>query len=206
MERSITQMLSRLDSISHIMPYYGQTHRAFLLLSGLCSKTRRKLDEFYYAFVCCMKEYWMFVKKVEWNKSNYLFLPNDLFEFHIMCLDKEMFGVFIKFIENLRDCKGWYFNSHYMHSNIKIRDHISVSIKFIKELYPYIDTLKSTQVTLCKWGYPSSKFRYESDTLDTNCNYALLILKRTYINVHCAFKFYFLLIIRRFYGFRSILF
>ena len=168
MERSKIPMLSRFDSISHIMPYYGKTHRAFLLLSGLCSETREKLDEFYDEFVTCMKEYWMYANEDKWNKSRYLFLPGDLFEFIIICLNKEMFDLFIKFIENLRDSKGWYFNSHYMHSQIKIRDPITIEIKYIDTLYAYVDTLKSTQVILCKWDYTFNKIKYESGILNTN--------------------------------------
>ena len=75
---------------------------------------------------------------------------------------------FIEFIESLRDSEGWYFNSHYMHSKIKIRDPILVEINFIKTLYPYVDELKSTQVTLCKKDTHSSKVQYESSTLNTN--------------------------------------
>ena len=63
MERSKIPMLSRFDTISHIMPYYGQTHWAFLLLSSLCSETRSKLDEFYDEFVTCMKENWIYIFK-----------------------------------------------------------------------------------------------------------------------------------------------
>ena len=183
MERSKIPMLSRFDAISHVMPYYGQTHRAFLLLSGLWKETREKLDEFYDEFVTCMREYWMVIKAHQSNQSNYLFLPNDLFEFVINCFHKEMFDAFIKLIKKLRDSKGWYFNSHYMYSKIKIRDPIKIDIEYIDTLYAYVDTMKSTQVTLCKWDYLTSKFQYEPSTLYTNCSYALLILKRTYINV-----------------------
>ena len=175
MERSKIPMLSRFDAISHIMPYYGQTHRAFLLLAGLWKETRQKLDEFYNEFVTCMKEYWIFLKITSLGQPTQLFLPGDLFEFLIICLDKEMIGIFIKFVENLRDSKGWYFNSHYMHSKIKIWDSITVNIKYIDKLYAYVDTLKSTQVILWKEDYRTSKIWYESDTLDTNCNYELII-------------------------------
>ena len=175
MERSKIPMLSRFDAISHIMPYYNQTHRAFLLLSGLCSETRRKLDEFYYEFVTCMKEYWLYVKADEWNKWSLLFLPNDLFEVYIYWNNNDSIHSLIKFIENLRDSKGWYFNSHWMHSKIKIRDPISVDTNGIKKLCAYVDVLKSTQVILCKKD-TNNKVQYESSTLDTNYNYGLLIL------------------------------
>ena len=175
MERSKIPMLSRFDAISHIMPYYGQTHKAFLLLSSLCSETRSKLDEFYDEFVACMKEYWMFFNINSSNKLNQLFLPNDLFEFSIFCLFQKSIDVLIKLIENLRDSKGWYFNSHYMHSKVKIRVPIRAEINDVKKLYSYIDVLKSTQVILCKEDAHSSKFEYESSTLDTNSNHTFLI-------------------------------
>ena len=183
MERSKIPMLSRFDLISHIMPYYGKTHRAFLLLAGLCSETRCKLDEFYDAFVTCMKEYWMFAEADQSNQSNYLFFPNDLFEVSILCRGQERINWFIKFIENLRDSKGWYFNSHFMHSKIKIRDPIKFDIYSIKKLYAYVGVLKSTQVILCKKDTDTSKIQYEPTTLNTNSSHELLILKRTCINV-----------------------
>ena len=183
MERSKIPMLSRFDAISHIMPYYSQTHKAFLLLSSLCSETRSKLDEFYDEFVAWMKENWMFFNANSSNKLNQLFLPNDLFEFSIFCLFQRRIDVLINFIGNLRDSKGWYFNSHWMHSKVKIRDPIRIEIDDVKKLYPYVDVLKSTQITLCKEYAHSSKFEYESSTLDTNCNHTSILLKRADINM-----------------------
>ena len=192
MERSKIPMLSRFDLISHIMPYYGETHRAFLLLSGLCSETRCKLDEFYDAFVTCMKEYWLVFEAYQSKKLNSLFLPNDLFEFNISSIfNEEMFDAFINFVEKLSDSKGWYFNSHFMHSKIKIRDPIEVNIKYIDTLYIYVDVLKSTQVILCKRDTHTSKIRYESDTLDTNCSYAFFILKRLMLTSIVFTNFFF---------------
>ena len=198
MERSKIPMLSRFDLISHIMPYYGQTHRAFLLLSGLCSETREKLDEFYDEFVTCMRENLMLLIRNPLSNLNCLFLPNDLFEVSIECKEREIKDILIKFIQNLRDSKGWYFNSHYMHSKAKIRDPILVHVKFIKKLYAYIDVLKSTQVILCKEDSHTSKVQYESSTLDTNHSRALIIFKKTNINVHYVYKFYILRRARRF--------
>ena len=183
MERSKIPMLSRFDAISHIMPYYGETHRAFLLLSGLCSETREKLDEFYEEFVNHMKEYWMFIDSDRWKKWKTFCLPNDLFGVSIEYFSKGNCIKFFEFIENLRDSKGWYFNSYYMHSKIKIRYPIKVDIYEIKILSAYVDVMKSIQVILCKEVPNCSKFQYESATLDTNCNNALFIFKKTYINL-----------------------
>ena len=188
MERSKIPMLSRFDAISHIMPYYGQTHWAFLLLLGLCSETRCKLDEFYDEFVAHMKENWWYIKVDKRSKWGCLFLPNDLFQIYLNFWEKEMTAKFIKFIKNLRDSKGWYFNSHHMHSKIKIRDRIRINFDFIRKLIPYVDVLKSTQVIFCKEDFHTSKIQYELSTLDTNCSHALLIFKRTYINVRYLYK------------------
>ena len=174
MERSKIPMLIRFDTISHIMPYYGHTHRAFLLLSSLCSDTRSKLDEFYDEFVACMKENWGCIKAYSTKQKIHKFLPSDLFEVSVECRNQEKIGIFIKFILNLRDSEGWYFNSHYMHSKIKIRDPIWVDIVDIKKLSAYVDEMKSIHVILCKENTHSSKIKYESGTLDTNCNYVLI--------------------------------
>ena len=170
MERSKIPMLSRFDAISHIMPYYGQTHRAFLLLSGLCSETRLKLDEFYDEFVTLMQEYWGYIEINSADQLAHLFLPNDLFEFIIKCRYKENSHVLIKFIDNLRKLNGRYFNSNYMHSKIKIRDHIVIDIDTVKRLYAYVNLLKSMRVILCKRDIFTTKVQYESSTLDTNSN------------------------------------
>ena len=177
MERSKIPMLSRFDAISHIMPYYSQTHRAFLLLSSLCSETRYKLDEFYDEFVAHMKGNWAHIGANSTDKLTYLFLPNNLFEVSIDFRYQGSISTFIKFIRNLRDSKGWYFNNYYMHSKIKIRDLIRVDIDDINKLYAYVDVLKSTQVILCKEDINASKIQYESSTLDTNSNHTFLYLK-----------------------------
>ena len=169
-------MLSRFDSISHIMPYYGQTHRAFLLLSSLCSETRSKLDEFYDEFIASMKENWRYIQSNSIYHKMFKFIPNDLFEVLIELYNQKMMEIFIELIEDLRDSKGWFFNEHYMHSKIKIRGPICVDVSYFKELYAYVDVLKSTQVILCKEDIHNSKIIYESSTLDTNWNYDLLIL------------------------------
>ena len=166
--KSKIPMLSRFDTISHIMPYYGQTHGAFLLLSGLCSKTRDKLDEFYDEFVNLMKENWRYIQIYSTYQN---IPPNDLFEMSISLHYQNSIDTFIEFIENLRDSKGWYFNSHYMHSKVKILDPIRVGINYIRKLYTYIDILKSTQVVLCKRDIHNSEVEYESGTLNTNSNH-----------------------------------
>ena len=43
--------------ISIIMPYYGHTHEAFLVLSKLWVNSRKKLDEYYPEFRMYMAKY-----------------------------------------------------------------------------------------------------------------------------------------------------
>ena len=73
MEKLKIPMLSRFDTISHIMPYYGQTHEAFLLLSSLCSKTRCKLDEYYDEFVNLMIENWRYIETYSTYQNTHKF-------------------------------------------------------------------------------------------------------------------------------------
>ena len=160
MKRSNIPMLNRIDTISHIMPYYGHTHRAFLLLSSLCSMTRNKLNEFYDEFVNHMREHWIYLEAYSTSQQANIFLPNDLFKIFIECLYQETTDRFIEFIVNLRDFKGWHFNNNYMHSQINIKGPIVADIYCIKKLYPYVDVMKSILVTLCKEDTHSSKFQY----------------------------------------------
>ena len=104
------------------------------------------------------------------NKFNSLFLPNDLFKLSIQWASKESIHALIKFCENIKDSKGWYFETHYMHSKIKIIDPIVVDIKIVKDLQSYADVLKTIQVILCKENTFNSKSQYEPSTLDTNWN------------------------------------
>ena len=169
MEKSKIPMLCRFDTISQIMPYYARTHKAFLLLSSLCSASRLKLDEFYDEFINSMTEFWTVIELNSWSRFDYSFLPNDLFRVSISCYSEESIEALIKFCDNLRDLKGWYFNKHYMHSKVKIQDYVVVDIELIQKLHPYIDILKSTQVIICKRDAHNYQFEFQSDTLDTNC-------------------------------------
>ena len=115
-----------------------------------------------------MKEYWMLWGDELDGQIDHIFLPNDLFEVTIDITAKQTIDKFIGFIRNLRDFKGWYFNSHYMHSKIKIRGPIKLKFADAKKIHAFVDVLKSTQVILSKEDTQSSKVHYESSTLDTN--------------------------------------
>ena len=113
MERSTVPILLKFDTIASIMPYYEPTHKAFLLLSNLCRASRRKLDEHYTAFINWMRDYRMLIKvDSNWSKIM-LFIPSDLFEIGLYIWNTSDMDIFIKYISNLHNLKGWYFNKHY---------------------------------------------------------------------------------------------
>ena len=153
MERLNIPMLNRFDTISHIMAYYSFTHKAFLLLTSLWSVTRNKLDEFYDEFALWMKDNSMKIKVNSLTMHKYFFLPNDLFILDIGNLSEAKFEVFIKFIKDLEELKGWYFNNHYLHSKIKILDPIVVDVWLIKKLSHNLDLLNSIKVYLWNKSY-----------------------------------------------------
>ena len=148
MEWSKIPMLQRFDTISHVMPYYGHTHKAFLLLSSLCSASRCKLDEYYKEFVHWMSKNW--IKIVAILDIKCLILPSDLFIMDALEIQENNFDKFVQFILNLYDFKGCYFNDNFMHSQIKINDYIKAYLPSFEELNQYVDILKSIQVRLRK--------------------------------------------------------
>ena len=144
MEHSKIPMFDRFDTTSHIMPYYSQTDSAFLLLSSLCTTSRSKLDEYYNEFISLMKENWKCISKFYYSKDRPL--PTDLFLMFIEIRAISLFDSFVQFIKSYTEVKGCYFNNHYMHLQIKIRDKIRVHYAYIEKIYPYLDNLKSIQV------------------------------------------------------------
>ena len=73
-------VLDTFALISNIIPFFGYTDQAFILLSCLCRKTRDLLDEYYVAFRLIMTENWYTIEISEENYNNFL-LPWDLFKF-----------------------------------------------------------------------------------------------------------------------------
>ena len=133
MECSKIPMLDRFDAISHIMPYYARTHKAFLLLSSLSSTTRRKLDEFYLEFVEWMKDYWLTITFDLDKIKEHIFFPLDLFTiFFRNTITENNISDFIEFIENFNKSEGCCFNSKYMHSRINAKWRIDVDTVLYK--------------------------------------------------------------------------
>ena len=54
MDSNRLDVLESFSLISKIMPYFGSTHKSFLVLSRLNSKTRKKLDEYFIEFTRLM--------------------------------------------------------------------------------------------------------------------------------------------------------
>ena len=127
MERLKIPMFNRFDAISHIMPYYALTHKAFLLLSSLSSTTRRKLSEYYFEFVEWMKDRWLSINIDLDQRKEYKFLPLDLFTINFPIITENNISIFIEFIESIRKSEGWCFNCNYMHSQIKVKWRIFVN-------------------------------------------------------------------------------
>ena len=134
--------LLKFDIIIKIMPYYGQTHKAFLLLSRLCIRSRQELDKNYNEFIINMNKYWQWIEFNEQKVFKHILLPNDLFGVKFWCTSELGFNAFIEFIKNLEDCKGWYFNKHYMHLNIKTEVPIQIS-EFINEAIHNLNNKKT---------------------------------------------------------------
>ena len=145
MEEVQIPMLSRFDTISHVMPYYAHTHKAFLLLSSLYKSSRNKLDEFYDEFVECMRENWLKIKIVLERMKR--LIPTDLF---IIIFDYEYHSNPNKFIEiiNYLTCFNCcYFNKHSMNKQTKLQNPICIYLMSqFEQLKPYMNTLKSIQV------------------------------------------------------------
>ena len=77
METYKIKLLENFGLISKIMPYYGPTHKSFLLLSALWVKSRKKLNEYFNEFKKIMLKYWAEIKFTSHTYST--FPPWDLF-------------------------------------------------------------------------------------------------------------------------------
>ena len=147
MEEIKIPMLSRFDTISHVMPYYAHTHKAFLLLSNLCKTSRNKLDEFYDEFMECMKYNWLKITILLERMKK--LLPTDLFIIMFEFEYQSDQSKFIEIIKSLTSFNCCYFNKHSMNLNTKLQNPISIDIYLMNQLTqlkPYMKTLKSIKV------------------------------------------------------------
>ena len=99
MEQRIT-ILENFWITSIIMPFYGKTHKMFLLLSSLYSGSRHKLNEFYPEFRKWMRDYWLEIT-IDSDTLQNLFLPSDLFWLTISYYFDSNMDIISEFISNL---------------------------------------------------------------------------------------------------------
>ena len=143
MENTKVPLFENFNLTTRVLPYYSYAHNSFLLLSTLCSRSRAKLDEFYWEFRKAMCKYWT---KLFYQKDKYPIFPSDLFEISFYCYNEKQANSLIKYLEDIEERKGYYFNSHYMHEQIFI-NYIILGYQCVKNLIPYVDSLKSIKVT-----------------------------------------------------------
>ena len=142
-------LLEKFGVCTVVMSYYGLTHRSFLLLSKLSSKSREMLDINYEGFLNSMMGnlFWIELDSSHIDKLM-IELPWDLFKYNIILSLESVLEVFLKIIENISSKTGHYFNEHFMHSRLWI-DHITVGTNLAKKLYLSLDLLKKTEVIEC---------------------------------------------------------
>ena len=157
MEKNSISVLENFALLTHIMPYYETTHRVFLMLSKLCTGSRRKLKEFYYEFIYAMSEYWSVISIRNEDHGKRLFLPSQLFIFDIKIISEAFLESFIEMVTNLEGRKGFYFQKYYMHKYIMIKDHtIQIKKDYVINLFPYIETMKRIRLMKCSLKKQSS--------------------------------------------------
>ena len=137
-------ILEKFSICSMIMPYYAPTHFSFLLLSQLNSRSRAMLDEFYEEVLNWMLNTAIWILISEENKVM-MSLPCDLFKFSIDLKNEGIVEMFLQLIDNIRQNKGFYFNSHFMHSRLWIVS-LYVDSDLVSKLYPSLELLKQTKI------------------------------------------------------------
>ena len=176
-------IFNRFDAISHLMPYYANTHKSFLLLSNLCSASRRKLSEYYVEFIMHMIKYWKCIDLNSHNLQKCLFIPHDLLTINIGCINEKEFDTFIELITHLKESKNWYFNDHIMHSQIKIKGPVIINAWLIERLHPYIDILKSIDVILIT-NSPLQIVPLDTTSIWLNVSFETITLSFGIINIY----------------------
>ena len=137
-------MLEKFGTCSAIIKYYDAAHESFLMLSRLSRGSRKMMDLNFEAILNAMFETTIILKFSDESK-NMMSFPWNLFRFTMEFDSKNEIKRLIKFIDNLNNKIGLYFNKHYMHNRLCILK-IVVHINIIKDLNPYTELLKNTEV------------------------------------------------------------
>ena len=146
MQSSHNPLFERFGVFSTVMPYFDTTHKSFYFLSQFNSQSRAMLDKYYEGFLNVMIGN-LAILEIEENE-NIIKLPWDLFRYKIYLSWESRVEIFIELIESINNENGWYFNKHLMNTRFWV-DRIWINEKFVKQLYPYLDLLKKTEVTDC---------------------------------------------------------
>ena len=144
-------MSTRIDLVEKfgvctvLMSYYGTTDQSFLLLSQINSKSREMLDTFYEEILNSMINnttcLWL-----DKNFKKELYLPWNLFKLKIMLDSDIKANIFLQFLQDINDKKGYYFNQHFMYTRLWIES-IEVKDNLVAILYPSLELLKTTEVS-----------------------------------------------------------
>ena len=137
-------MLERFSTCSIIIQYYDAAHKSFLMLSQLSRDSREMMDMNFEAILNVMLETTILLRFSDRSKSIMCF-PWNLFRFTMEFNDNNGIKRLIKCIDNLNNKIGFYFNKRYMHNRLCILK-IVVHIDIIKDLNPYTELLKNTEV------------------------------------------------------------
>ena len=129
--------------ISIIMKYCKWKHRLFLILSALWKSSRNKLNEYYDEFINIDKQNLLHIH-INSKNMNKLWLPSELFEFDIDIRWNNDAEMFIDFLDNLINKKGYRFWENYMHNFVFISQiRLNWVLKWV--FRPYIEDMKSIQ-------------------------------------------------------------
>ena len=140
-------LFERFGVCSVILPYVGQLHSAFLMLSKLSVKSRKMLDKYIKGILNWMDK--NVITLVIWDQNGgMLHLPSDLFWFSINIDSETTLKYFLLIIENISVNKGYYFNDHFMHKRLWITK-LKIKPNLTVKMYPYLKLLENTSVIVC---------------------------------------------------------
>ena len=165
MQSSQVRILEKFSASSVIMPYFGYTHQSFLLLSRLNKGSRAMLNDFYSEIINWLFK-WNMVISIDDLNTKAMFLPSDLFQFTINLNNESILQEFIKFIRMRHQHKGYYFNSHYLHEQLRIFN-LSIQPDLIKEIAPDFDILNSIKI-IDKKNWTSTESDWNSCSIIDN--------------------------------------
>ena len=138
-------LLEMFGTSSVIMPYYGTTHQSFLFLSKLNIHSREMLDNNFDGFLNWMMKNLVWIIIDDEYRGDMLFLPCSLFKFTIRLNCDALISKFLKFIENINNKTGYYFNNHFMNSRLWV-DIIEVKSEDAEKLYSSLKLLEAIEV------------------------------------------------------------